>query len=84
MNGAWRNVTLGLSILAGLICAVAVGIAAWDLNSQGEYHDWQTGAVHWRAFGPLLGIVFGFGFVSVLVLSGMVFVVLMLARKFTK
>ena len=84
VSRAWRNIALGVGFLAGLIYAVAVGLAAWDHNPQGEFHDWQTGAVHWSAFGPLLAIAFAIPFLSALVLGGVVYLFSMLARKFAQ
>ena len=84
MSRVWRHVTVSAGFAAGTICAVAVGLAAWDHNPQGEFHDWQTGAVHWGAFGPLLGVAFALAFLSALALSGVVYLFSMLARKFAQ
>ena len=51
-------VAIAIAVLAGLGFAALVGIAALDHNPQGEFHDWDTGAIHWDAFGPLLSMAF--------------------------
>jgi hypothetical protein len=79
-----RYVTVSAGFLAGLVSALAVGLAAWDHNPEGAFHDGRTGAVHWGAFGPLLAMSFALPFLSALVLSGVVHFFSMLARKFAQ
>jgi len=77
----WLAVTLTLALLLGSALAAFIGEAAWDLNSQGEYHDPQTGAVHWAVFLPVVGVAFAAPFVMVVTAGGVAYAAFAAIRK---
>jgi hypothetical protein len=65
-------VAIAIAVLAGLSLASFAGMAAWDHNPQGEFHDWNTGAVQWDTFGPLLVAWFVFPFLTVTLAAALI------------
>ena len=82
MRRVWLRATIAAGVVIGLAYTVFVGMAAWAHNPQGEFHDWETGAIQWDAFGPLLGLSFGVAFVSIFLISGGLYAVVDLCRKY--
>jgi hypothetical protein len=83
MKRIWLRITIVLGFIAGLCVASLFGYAAWDHNPQGEFHDWETGAIHWDTFGSLIGLAFGLPFLAILIVSGSLYLVFTLVRKYT-
>jgi hypothetical protein len=79
---AWLTATIATGVVAGFSYATFVGMAAWDHNPQGEFHDWETGAIQWGAFGPLLGLAFSVPLVSVFLISGGLYAAVHFCRKY--
>ena len=65
MKGAWLKSTALTATIVATGYATLVGLAAWDHNPQGEFHDWETGAIQWVNFAPLIGMSFAIPFVLV-------------------
>ena len=83
MKNIWFKSTILAGAAAGAGYATWVGMAAWDHNPQGEFHDWQTGAVQWDAFGPLIGLAFAIPFILTSLTGAVLWAAAILIRKYS-